>query len=200
MSKPFIHAKSSAKQFGGQWQDYIEIHEFLDSSKAAIATNVHRALTHNTWFISVVIPRVFGEVFKRKSDGVEISSRDIAEQHVAEDYGNKFIPSAQDFLQHLSMEPWMQNGKGTPPSFALILGKKPAKSSQVLDGSRVKHVDLEDAPEPEPDKKLSDWLKDIDQIKVPPGRNPPLVPWPQPIHPRPWVRPDTDSRPYQTID
>lgn len=46
MSKPFIHAQSSAKKFGGIWEDYISIHEFLDSSKSVIADNRHRALTH----------------------------------------------------------------------------------------------------------------------------------------------------------
>lgn len=118
MSKPYIHAVSSAKKFGGEWQDYIEIHEFLDSSKAVIADNRHRALTHNSWFISVVIPRVFGEVVKRQSDGKNFSSRDIAEQHVLEDYRNKFIPSGADFLSRIEFEPWMQNGQeGFPNSY-----------------------------------------------------------------------------------
>jgi hypothetical protein len=118
MSKPFIHAKSSQKRFGGTWEDYIEIHEFMDSSKSTIADNRHRALTHNAWFIGVVIPRVFGEVFKRKSDGVIVSSRDIAEQHVLEDYKNKFIPSASDFLNLIPFEMWMQNAQsGHPESY-----------------------------------------------------------------------------------
>lgn len=118
MSKPYIHALSSAKKFGGQWEDYIEIHEFLDSSKAVIADNRHRALTHNSWFISTVIPRIFGEVFARKSDGVNISSRDIAELHVLEDYRKRFIPSAHDFLSKIPFESWMQNGeKGHPKSY-----------------------------------------------------------------------------------
>lgn len=117
MSKPYIHAVSSVKKFGGEWQDYIEIHEFMDSSKAVIADNRHRALTHNSWFISTIIPKVFGEVFKRRSDGCIVSSRDIAEQHVLEDYRHKYIPSASDFLSRIPFEPWMQNGeKGSPES------------------------------------------------------------------------------------
>ena len=118
MSKPLIHAQSSARKFGGTWEDYIEVHEFLDSSKSVIADNRHRALTHNSWFLSVVIPRVFGEVIKRKSDGALISSRDIAELHVLEDYRKRFIPSAHDFLSRIPFEPWMQNGeKGSPESY-----------------------------------------------------------------------------------
>lgn len=45
MSKPFIHAISSAKKFGGKWTDYIEIHELIDSSKSVLSDNRHRALT-----------------------------------------------------------------------------------------------------------------------------------------------------------
>lgn len=115
MSKPFIHAKASQKKFGGHWQDYIKIHEFMDSSKSAIADNRHRALTHNAWFINTIIPIVFGEVFKRDSDGGFISSRDVAEQHVLEDYGMKFIPTASDFLQEMEFKDWMQNGRRKSP-------------------------------------------------------------------------------------
>lgn len=112
MSKPFIHAISSSKKFGGKWEDYIEIHEFMDSSKAVMADNRHRALTHNSWWISVVMPRVFGETFKRKSDNGIVSTRDVAEQHVLEDYKHKFIPSPSDFLNKIPFEAWMQNGEG----------------------------------------------------------------------------------------
>lgn len=133
MSKPYIHAQSSAKKFGGEWEDYIEIHEFMDSSKVVVADNRHRALTHNSWFIGTVIPRVFGEVFQRKSDGVNVSSRDIAEQHVAEDFGNKFIPSAGDYINEIEYKDWMQNGHGAPPSYAKILSKERTKTINVLE-------------------------------------------------------------------
>lgn len=125
MSKPLLHAQSSARKFGGTWEDYIDIHEFLDSSKAVIADNRHRALTHNSWFIATVIPRVFGEVFARKSDGSLISSRDIAELHVLEDYRKKFIPSASDFLSRIPFESWMQNGEGAPSSYPKQTKVKP---------------------------------------------------------------------------
>ena len=36
MSKPWIHALSSAKRFGGVPEDYIEIHNLMDSSKATL--------------------------------------------------------------------------------------------------------------------------------------------------------------------
>ena len=124
MSKPYVHAVSSAKKFGGIWEDYIDIHEFLDSSKAVMSDLRHRALTHNSWFISVVIPKIFGEVFCRKSDNVNVSSRDVAEQHVVEDYGNKFIPCATDFLTKIPYTDWMQNGeKGFPDSYYSLVNR-----------------------------------------------------------------------------
>jgi len=98
MSKPIFHAQSSARRFGGKAEEYLEIHNFMDSSKSTIADNRHRALTHNSWFISVVIEKVFGYSFVN-SAGRTVSTRDIAEQHVLEDFGGQYIPSAQDYLQ-----------------------------------------------------------------------------------------------------
>ena len=51
MSKPWIHSLSSARRFGGKPEDYIEIHNLMDSSKAAMSSNAHRALTHSHVFV-----------------------------------------------------------------------------------------------------------------------------------------------------
>ena len=115
MSKPYIHAQSSAKKFGGKSEDYLEIHNLMDSSKGTIADNRHRALTHNAWFLSTILERIFGVTFTN-SDGRVISTRDIGEQHVLEDHGGKYIPSAQDYLQEIEYKDWML-GKGHPPSY-----------------------------------------------------------------------------------
>ena len=123
MSKPYIHAQIDAKQLGGEPDDYIEIHEFMDSSKAALPDFRHRTLTHNIWFITVVLPRVSGEAFRRKSDGKRMSTRDIGERHVAQDF-HGFIPTAQDYLAEMEVKPWMMNGQGSPPSMAKITHRK----------------------------------------------------------------------------
>lgn len=127
MSKPYIHAQSSAKQYGGKPDDYIEIHTFMDSSKGAIADNRHRALTHNSWFIMTVLERVkFANSNEApdgtfptitNSDGKVLSVRDIGENHIMEDFRQKFIPTAQDYLQEITFQDWMQNGNGHPPSY-----------------------------------------------------------------------------------
>src|SRR4051812_21639977 len=120
MAKPIFHAQSSARRFGGDLNDYLAIHDLLDSSKGAIPDNRHRALTHNSWFLSVIIERIFGHAITN-SRGILVSTREVAEQHVLEDFANKFIPSAQDFLEEIEFKPWMNNGtRGVPSSFKNI--------------------------------------------------------------------------------
>lgn len=126
--KPWLHAISSAKQFGGKPEDYLPIHDCLDSSKGVIADNRHRALTHNAWFLSVMLEQIFGTNITN-SDGKLVSVRSIGEQHVGEDFGG-FIPAATDFLQEMEIMPWMVNGKGVPPSCARLYRKrKPTKTN-----------------------------------------------------------------------
>ncbi len=115
MAKPWIHAESSARKFGGKPEDYLEVHNHLDSTKGAFADNRHRAITHNAWYIGPDGPleRAFG-AFLTNSDGRKVPVRSIAEQHVLEDFGG-FIPTLQDYLCELQYKPWM-NGVGDPPS------------------------------------------------------------------------------------
>lgn len=136
MSKPIFHAQSSAKKFGGKWEDYIDIHNLMDSSKGAIADNRHRALTHNSWFLSVILEQIFG-VARFNSDGDQYAVRDIGEQHVLEDFSMKFIPTAQDYLQNIDFQDWMNNGRiGAPPSRKEAQAQEPvAEVPIVFDGS-----------------------------------------------------------------
>jgi hypothetical protein len=106
---PHIHSKSSVKRWGGRVEDYLPLHQFLDSPKSTMNNNTSRMLTHNTWFIYEVMPRVFGYNIVN-SDGRSVDVVDIAMLHVAEDYRMKFIPTPQDFLKHMQLQPWMHNG------------------------------------------------------------------------------------------
>jgi len=117
MSKPWVHAKNSARKFGGKPEDYMDIHNLMDSSKDCIGDNRHRCLTHNSWFIGAGGPleRIFGCILVN-SDGREVSVRDIGEQHILEDFSNKFIPTAQDYLQEIAYCVWMNNGVSAVPS------------------------------------------------------------------------------------
>ena len=104
-----IHSKSSVKRWGGKVEDYLPIHELLDSPKATMNNNSARLLTHNTWFAYTIIPKIFGYNIIN-SDGRSVDSVDIAMLHIAEDFRMKFVPTPQDYLQHMQVQPWMNNG------------------------------------------------------------------------------------------
>ena len=105
--KPFQHAKSSAKKWGGVPEDYQALHDFFDSSKATLPDMRHRAILHSAFGI-FLLERVFG-TFITNSEGRRISVRDIGEDHVMEDLG--FIPTVERWLKHLPMEDWMLGSK-----------------------------------------------------------------------------------------
>lgn len=112
---PLIHSRSSVKRFGGKVEDYIQLHELLDSPKSCMNNNSARLLTHNTWFIYNIIPKIFGYNIIN-SDGKSVDTVDIAMLHVAEDFKMKGIPTPQDYLENLVVQPWMNNGVKPIPS------------------------------------------------------------------------------------
>jgi hypothetical protein len=109
MANPLIHSKSSVKRWGGKVEDYLPIHELIDSPKATMNNNSARLLTHNTWFTYTIIPKIFGYNIIN-SDGKSVDTIDIAMLHIAEDFRMKFVPTPQDYLKHLEVQPWMNNG------------------------------------------------------------------------------------------
>lgn len=133
MSKPYIHAVSSARRFGGVPEDYIKIHNLMDSSKGVIADNRHRALTHTSWFLSTILEQVFGVTIEN-SAGRKVSVRDVGEQHILEDFGGRFIPTAQDYLEGMEFKDWMQNGnKGCPSSSVKLEERRKTKIKLITD-------------------------------------------------------------------
>ena len=109
MANPMIHSKSSVKRWGGKVEDYLAIHELIDSPKASMNNNSSRALTHNTWFAYTIIPKIFGYNITN-SDGRSVDTVDIAMLHIAEDFRMKFVPTPQDYLKHMEVQPWFCNG------------------------------------------------------------------------------------------
>jgi hypothetical protein len=98
--KPHLHAKTSVKKWGGAVEDYLDIHEFLDSSKAHVADMRHRVILHSSFGIYIA-QRVFGEI-RANSAGRVYAVRDIAEDHVLEDLGT--IPSVERWLANFKIE------------------------------------------------------------------------------------------------
>ncbi len=95
--KPYIHAKNSAKKYGGTPEEYLFIHNWFDQTKAHIADMRHRAILHNSFGI-YLLEQMFGVTFTN-SEGKVISVRDVGEDHVLEDLGT--IPTLQDCLKDM---------------------------------------------------------------------------------------------------
>ena len=95
--KPLQHAQISRKTHGGKWQDYIAVHSFLDSSKAACAHFKHRFLLHHREGVELGA-RVFGGNVVN-SENKAIETRRILTEHLIEDVGR--IVSVEDWARDL---------------------------------------------------------------------------------------------------
>lgn len=116
--KPLIHAQLSARKHGGNIDDYIKIHEFIDMSKAAMPDMRHRAVLHHAMGCYVV-QETFG-IYYQNRDGVNISTRDIAEEHIIQDLG--WIPTVEDYLKNMPMEEvaWVGGLRKTVRKISLV--------------------------------------------------------------------------------
>jgi hypothetical protein len=102
----WYHAQSSARKWGGVAEDYLPIHEFIDSSKKIIGDSRHRSIYHHTegvWLCQ----RIFGVTLQVGHKRIPV--REIAEQHIIEDLG--WLPSPADYVKNMSLSPWMSGKK-----------------------------------------------------------------------------------------
>ena len=119
--KPFLHAKASVKRYGGVPEDYIEVHEFLDESKAHHADMRHRALLHNS-FGCYLAARLFGDKNGNItiSTGKQVSVRDLCEEHIIEDMGR--IPAVTEYFQGMPFYDWLGGPKRKVTRYAMKTG------------------------------------------------------------------------------
>ncbi len=109
MTHPYYHATSSAKVFGGDAQDYLEVHRLMDSSKASFCDYRHRIMWHHQEGAEWVADRLGATLI---ANGVLQSTRLVAEQHILEDCGGT-IPTIQDWMDCIPVATWMSNPKPT---------------------------------------------------------------------------------------
>jgi len=117
----WYHAQSAARRWGGVPDDYIEIEEFIDSSKKIIGDVRHRSVYHHTegvWLCQ----RIFGRTIPVRHHVVPV--RLIAERHILEDLG--WLPSPADYIDGMSIRPWM-GGKQKKEVPLSVLGLKEAQ-------------------------------------------------------------------------
>ena len=79
MAHPFHHAESSARKFGGEAREYLQLHQFLDGSKEHLADFRHRALRHHSEGI-FMLEKIFGTTITL-STGRVLPVRFVGEQH-----------------------------------------------------------------------------------------------------------------------
>jgi hypothetical protein len=103
MTHPWYHAVRSASLYGGNPEDYLDIHNWLDESKAFLPDLRHRALRHHAEGI-FMCEKLFGITIKNSAEQ-KIPVRLIAEQHIQDDLG--WIPTVEDWFCHLDVQPWM---------------------------------------------------------------------------------------------
>lgn len=117
------HAKSCAKKWGGRWEDYIEVHEFIDSSKKIVGDVRHRSIYHHTLGV-FLCQEIFGRMLSitRSPDSViQVPVRLVAERHILEDLG--FLPSPADYIKGMPIAPWMSGSQRKEFDLSHILGK-----------------------------------------------------------------------------
>lgn len=115
----WYHAVSASKKWGGTPEDYIEIEEFIDSSKRIIGDVRHRSMYHHTEGIWLC-QRLFGRVITLEG-GRQVPVRLIAERHVEEDLG--WIPSPKDYIDNMTLKQWMGGAVKKEQSITETFGK-----------------------------------------------------------------------------
>ena len=155
--KPFDHAENSVKLFGGEYQDYIEIHKFFDTFRYSVSDPRHRMFLHNTTGV-MICERVFGD-FVENSDNKKIAVRDIAEQHIMEDLGQ--IPTPTEWLENINAKEWVK------PFKAKLEKKweKQNKSKEMTDKEIEKLMSNDDKSEDNVMSSDEDLIPELDDIE-----------------------------------
>lgn len=95
--KPLQHAQISQKTYGGKWEDYIEVHNFLDSSKVVCAHFKHRFLLHHTEGVELGV-KIFGQHLVN-SESKTVETKQLLTEHLIEDVG-RFV-TVEDWASDL---------------------------------------------------------------------------------------------------
>jgi len=111
MANSWIHAQATARHFkAGKPEDFIDIHQWIDSFKSSVADVRHRAFLHNSQGPFMAQDK-FGYVRTVEKwplgsgKMIEIPVREIAESHIIEDLG--WIPSPADWVSCMPCAVWM---------------------------------------------------------------------------------------------
>jgi uncharacterized protein DUF6915 len=119
--KPLQHARITAHRYGGGWQDWIAIHDWIDRSKMIFPSMQHRMLLHSD-FGEWLAVRIHGEKIVAE-DGTIISTRDLFRDHQVEDLGR--VVTLAEWLHEIDADYWARRRK--PPRQLEQIREEPAE-------------------------------------------------------------------------
>ena len=119
--KPLQHARITAHLYGGKWQDWIAIHDWIDRSKAIFPSMQHRMLLHSD-FGEWLVVRIHGEAIGSKA-GTVIPTRDLFRDHQVEDLGR--VVTLAEWLHEINTDYWTRRRK--PPRQLEQIKEEPDK-------------------------------------------------------------------------
>jgi hypothetical protein len=119
--KPLQHARITAHRYGGKWQDWIAIHDWIDRSKAIFPSMQHRMLLHSD-FGGWLAARIHGEAIGSK-DGTVIPTSDLFRDHQVEDLGR--VVTLAEWLHEINTDYWTRRRK--PPRQLEQIKEEPDK-------------------------------------------------------------------------
>jgi len=90
------HSLLSRRKFGGEAEDYLAVHRFLDSSKYFYYHLKHRLILHNLYGIELAA-ELLGDTIQN-SDGNVVLVRDVGRAHCREDLAGR-TPTLYDWLE-----------------------------------------------------------------------------------------------------
>lgn len=126
---PSDHSRLHARRWGGKWEDYIAIDEWLDQTKYHFADVRHRAILHSGFGMQLAV-QVFGQTIKVPGVPKPVPVRDIVQEHILQDLG--FVPTIKDWLKHVSYQGWML--KATKETKLVASGKLDLGSNNEKNG------------------------------------------------------------------
>lgn len=147
MAHPLYHSRASAHRYGGQARDYLELHTFLDQTKALVADCRHRLILHNMWGIRIVVAR-FGPTF------AGVATETLATDHIVEDLGR--VPTLAEALP-TQPSAWWSGGQTLEEEMGLVTLGNHARRSASRFGGRMAEYRLVHELLDSPARELPDW-------------------------------------------
>jgi hypothetical protein len=142
--KPLQHARITAHRYGGGWQDWIAIHDWIDRSKAVFPSMQHRMFLHSD-FGEWLTVKIHGEAIRSKS-GIVISTRDLFRDHQMEDLGR--VVTLAEWLREIDADYWTRRRK--PPRHLEQVREAPAEGLAArwggVPGDYLALIDFFDKP------------------------------------------------------